>query len=1111
MPFTIYDLKTGAPVQVEVDQLQEAFATGKYGMPQGEETLAIDPSGKAVRIPSSPDNLLNAIDEGFKIESPEMTKERHLQRDYTDADNVATSTISGALDTASFGLSKVMQKQLPPSVQEYIRKSEDASPTANTAGRIGGGIIPFLVPGGQGQAASTLGKIVGGAGSGVRAANKVGLAAEKYVLENLARGGKEAGAIKSILSKGVGVGAGGAVEGALYGVGQTISEVAEGDIEPTAENLVANVGVNSVFGGIAGGVLGSSTQLVKKTLGTGKAFSNKSASSIVDMFQKGTGIPPVEGLKDAVELGISDPKALAENLMKITQGGPVKPGWYSRIWGSLTGKDPSEIQQYLGKSAWAKENRRLATEGEQILDQRAIKLANLNDEARALFDENMDQFTGKPKKLYITKASKDGDHVEAARFAESHLGEYVTPGKAYKSPGIKEPYRKPYETPGLETPGKLDYDTPGISEPGRPGYKRPGISEVDDLGQGVPAGKRAAYEAPGIGTVEKPGYQSPTIDSIDDILPVAERSPYTTPGMEEIRIKPGKQPSKKYVGVDGALGDVEKMMSDKHANMFGGQAVLKDLHKTLIASKKELKKILLGPQNKVAGGTFGLLDDIKRAYGNAYKRQQRVFVGLDGGKPHDENTLIWLERQFMKLRDELENEAVFGKAAANMQRETNRAWVEFFKFAKAQRAYRLDRFMAEADFGKVKPGKSKVHKSDPYGYRQMLGDAGTTKAMLDKEITEGYWRTTQNLLEKGAFYTQGSKKVFANLKRYQQIAKQVDDIFLTNEKQVGLVNQLAQISAKSNSIIGNLGIGGAGVGGFLVGGPVGAMVGVALSVFSNPGNRTTITAAFERLTKEVDINIGKGISRYMKKASGKLPRGKVRQVIVPTTSVLQLSNWGDKKTTDKNKRQALQRRSKELSEFINNPEIATDRLAQNTRAVYDVNPVLGQAVQTKAMQVAQFIYAKLPKTDKEGLFATAVKVSDVDIERTERTIFAATNPVEALANGNWNREIIKAIKELYPTIYEKFAIGIAERIPELRGKLPYFERVKLSILFDTPVEETMEPGFIKEMQLIAQAENLPQQPQGPGGKKKKPRKPSYSKLKTDNLKTEDQKVSETQA
>ncbi len=70
----------------------------------------------------------------------------------------------------------------------------------------------------------------------------------------------------------------------------------------------------------------------------------------------------------------------------------------------------------------------------------------------------------------------------------------------------------------------------------------------------------------------------------------------------------------------------------------------------------------------------------------------------------------------------------------------------------------------------------------------------------------------------------------------------------------------------------------------------------------------------------------KSLKSYIGRATGKIKKP-VRGVIAPASlKILGDSNWGEKRTKDKNRHEAFRRRSEEITEFLSNPEQAIERI-----------------------------------------------------------------------------------------------------------------------------------------------------------------------------------------
>lgn len=183
----------------------------------------------------------------------------------------------GAARGLSFGLSdQILKKYLG---EERLREIKNRNKVASYSAEIAATIAPLVATGGTGAIA----KGAQIAGSGVLGVTKAGLAVEKVTAAGLKKIlGKEANekALAKILEKTVPAAMAGATEGALFSVGQLISEDALGEVEFNGENLLSNMGTGVMFGGAVGGLVGVIPGATKAALKTGKSAFDEVSSKL---------------------------------------------------------------------------------------------------------------------------------------------------------------------------------------------------------------------------------------------------------------------------------------------------------------------------------------------------------------------------------------------------------------------------------------------------------------------------------------------------------------------------------------------------------------------------------------------------------------------------------------------------------------------------------------------------------------------------------------------------------------------------------------------------------------------------------------------------------------
>ena len=268
---------------------------------------------KAQRAAEAEQQIFSKADEEF------IEKEQRLDEKY--GDSPWQTFAESALSSVSFGLSDQVGKAL--GFQEALRERRERNETSALAGEVTGIVGPALLSGGS----SLLAKGAGAAGKGIATAARAGQVVEKLTAKGinklLAETGKRKFA-KDVLSKSIAKGAGSAVEGTFYGIGELVEENALGNAEFNAENLMAYGGKGALWGGLVGGGLGGLGKTVSivvpkikgnKVVGTSikkiDDFSDKMTNPAYNSFKLG-------GFKDeTIERLIQRNPQMVENLPEV--------------------------------------------------------------------------------------------------------------------------------------------------------------------------------------------------------------------------------------------------------------------------------------------------------------------------------------------------------------------------------------------------------------------------------------------------------------------------------------------------------------------------------------------------------------------------------------------------------------------------------------------------------------------------------------------------------------------------------------------------------------------------------------------------------------------------
>jgi len=236
----------------------------------------INDAGDIYEVPA--ENLDFAASEGFREFTPQVRKEFEAKK--FAKDNPVLSAAAAAARGATIGLSDVALTQTGLADQDTLKAMKEEYPTLSTITEIGGAIAPALATGGTSLLARGAAKLpaaqVFKAGENVRKAIGAKIAAEQ------AAKGTTQNVIKEIAKKGLPLAGAGAIEGAIYGAGDLVSEAALGNAEFSAENLVSSIGIGGLLGGSIGFGLGASGAAIKASVDKGLAISrDKSARETI--------------------------------------------------------------------------------------------------------------------------------------------------------------------------------------------------------------------------------------------------------------------------------------------------------------------------------------------------------------------------------------------------------------------------------------------------------------------------------------------------------------------------------------------------------------------------------------------------------------------------------------------------------------------------------------------------------------------------------------------------------------------------------------------------------------------------------------------------------------
>lgn len=362
----VLDSATGQVVDHPDGDIAQAWRDGKV-QPIAGQTYHFRNANGTYEHADTPDAIARAVQQGSQFvsaaEAASAVKAQRLEREGGGALGAGAAE---ALSQGTFGLSDVAGKAAFG--QEFADVRQQQQEEHPWATMLGGGV------GAAGLAALT-------GGGSLAEQGAAGLAGEA------AEGGLARIAQRAFVS-----GARAATEGAQMGVSQSISDAAIKDPQMTAQKVIANVGMNALWGGLLGGGFGAA----------GEGLSRSIASRLVESEPTEHALGSVA--TDAVGARGADEAAAGENVPEGL-GATIAKGY-----AKLIGKDPDEIVNVM-------KNRQAVINADEIHDAASRNVRALTDDLNSANRQTGEVWQRGLKRSFVTSKLADVDFDNGAKAA----------------------------------------------------------------------------------------------------------------------------------------------------------------------------------------------------------------------------------------------------------------------------------------------------------------------------------------------------------------------------------------------------------------------------------------------------------------------------------------------------------------------------------------------------------------------------------------------------------------------------------------------------------------------------------------------------------------------
>lgn len=242
----------------------EALASGKFRPVDDEQDIAISEDGDVSTVKGKDyegyKKLYGAEDESAASFNRREDRAR-MENEHSGIGGKAATLIEGAVNSATLGAYDAVGGLVGGDEFRTRRKEEKL---VNSGYDTAGEVLGYLAPTGFAKAPGALGKVA--------RYSPVGLA--ERAGERIIATGAGRGAISQIARSGAGL----AVEGALVGAGETLSDYGLATTDLEREQAIGNLGSNVFFGAATGGAIGAGTRGVGLAIKKGRKVAEDVAA-----------------------------------------------------------------------------------------------------------------------------------------------------------------------------------------------------------------------------------------------------------------------------------------------------------------------------------------------------------------------------------------------------------------------------------------------------------------------------------------------------------------------------------------------------------------------------------------------------------------------------------------------------------------------------------------------------------------------------------------------------------------------------------------------------------------------------------------------------------------
>ena len=165
-----------------------------------------------------------------------------------------------------------------------------------------------------------------------------------------------------------------------------------------------------------------------------------------------------------------------------------------------------------------------------------------------------------------------------------------------------------------------------------------------------------------------------------------------------------------------------------------------------------------------------------------------------------------------------------------------------------------------------------------------------------------------------------------------------------------------------------------------------------------------------------------------------------------------------------------------IDEYANKPEMLQERTAASVKNYTKSMPLMAEGVMDRNVKLVEFLNNKIPRNPQSGAAQIQNRFSKrkwrpskQQIRTFEKYLSGAVAPetvLEDISNGRVSQEQMEAFRTFYPEMYKQLTFDIVEQVATSDTPVPYNKRLKLSLVLGVPLDTSLEPQNIRNLQAL---------------------------------------------